>query len=224
MNFTRRQFLKEAGIAVGGALALAALPGCGSEEPSGTTPSTGGESKSSTPMQSETSSTNATVNISTAAPTTTTAAPNTPASGLVMLDVPGCTTKVAADRLYSVENLWVKPSEGTGATLGVTDRMQALMANVISVSFKPAGDSFEQGETFGYIEASKMSVDLISPVSGKILETNAGLAGVSDNELGPINIDPYGAGWMVKVNLSKPDEVKLLLTPEEYVKLTAKEV
>jgi glycine cleavage system H protein len=140
-----------------------------------------------------------------------------------MLDVPGCTTKVASDRLYSIEHIWVKQGEGNQVTFGVTDKLQALMATIISISLMPNGTSFSQGDVFGYIEAYKMNVDLICPVSGTIVDSNPVLAKVSDNEMGPVNLDPYGAGWLANFSLTKPDELSGLLTPQDYVALTAKE-
>ena len=139
-----------------------------------------------------------------------------------MLDVPGCTTKVAADRLYSVENLWLKQMDNEHIVLGLTDRLQALISNVVSISLKPLGEAFGQDELFGYIEGYKMNVDLVSPITGMVVRNNGARAGFSDIVAGPVNVDPYGMGWLAVIKLLNPGELKALLTPEQYVQLTKK--
>ena len=232
---TRRQFLKQAGMNAGYLMAasLGLSAGCNGASP--TTSSTPGASPTTPLTQSQTPTTSPTGVLPT---TTTTAVTSTPpaTSGMAlsldpmpllskvpqMLEVPGCTTKVAADRLYSVENLWLKQMDSEHVVLGLTDRLQALISNVVSISLKPLGEAFGQDELFGYIEGYKMNVDLISPITGVVVRNNPALVGFSDIVAGPINVDPYGMGWVVVIKLLNPGEIKGLLTPEQYVDLTKK--
>jgi len=195
-KLTRREFLKSAGVVAGGAAiaSLALASGCGVP---------------------------ATTDKDTSPGVAFTYVP--PAVLPTLLDVPGCFTKVAADRLYSIEHIWVKSFPNDIAVIGVTDKLQALIANVTQIYFLPVGSTIAHGEGFGNLEGQKTNVQLISPVSGKVIQANTPLLDVDQSKPGPINVDPYGNGWMIAVRLSKPEELKELIAPEDYVKLTAKE-
>jgi len=195
---TRRQFLKNVGLALGGS-ALTSLPlvsGCNSA----------GETKGET-AQTQTSS-------------QTTPGSSSPAVSIKMLDVPGATVKVAPDRLYSIEHIWVKQVNDNEARLGITDKIQALMEAVISISLPKQGATIARGDTFGFVEGYKMNMDLICPVSGTITSINPAMAEVKETELGPINLDPYGKGWILTVKLTRPEELSDLLEAEQYIILT----
>jgi glycine cleavage system H protein len=96
--------------------------------------------------------------------------------------------------------------------LGVSDPFQYLADRVNTCAFSPVGTNLQTQQPFGSIEADKLSVDLISPVSGKIVQANSALSAIP----GSINSDPYGSAWMVNVQLTKPSELDSLVSPAYY--------
>lgn len=234
-NLSRREFLKEAGIVVGGvAIASVAFSSaCGTGE---TTTSTAvntplvTQPAATEPATSSTAATTTTSPAVTTATGTTSTAPITQPAGSTtpvttagnpvnsnLLDIPGCSTKVAADRLYSIDNIWVKNLGNNVVQLGLSDQAQYLADMIRVCSLSPIGTTLQIEQGFGAIEADKMSFDLITPVSGKITARNASLTALPV----PINEDSYGSGWMVNVTISKPSELDLLVSPAYYVWLMA---
>lgn len=112
---------------------------------------------------------------------------------------------------YSSDHEWVKV-EGNVATIGITDFAQSQLGDVVFVDIQTEGETLEAGEVFGAIEAVKTVADAIMPVSGKVIEVNTNLEEAPET----VNSDPYGAGWMVKVELSNPSEVNALLDAAAY--------
>ena len=112
---------------------------------------------------------------------------------------------------YSKDHEWVKV-EGNIATIGITDFAQSQLGDIVFVDIQTEGEELEAGEVFGAIEAVKTVADGLMPVSGKVIEVNADLEGAPES----VNKDPYGAGWMIKVKMSNPEEVNELLSAEEY--------
>lgn len=112
---------------------------------------------------------------------------------------------------YSKDHEWVKV-DGNVATVGITDFAQSQLGDIVFVDIQTEGEDLGQGEVFGAIEAVKTVADALMPVSGKIVEVNAELEGASET----VNSDPYGKGWMVKVEMSDPSEVDALLDADAY--------
>ena len=112
---------------------------------------------------------------------------------------------------YSKDHEWVKV-EGNVATIGITDFAQSQLGDIVFVDIQTEGEDLEAGEVFGAIEAVKTVADGLMPVSGKVIEVNADLEGAPES----VNSDPYGAGWMIKVEMSNPAEVEDLLDAEAY--------
>ena len=113
---------------------------------------------------------------------------------------------------YSREHEWVR-IEGKTAVIGVTDYAQKSLHEVVYVETPKVDSQIEQFQSIGSVESVKSVSDIFTPVSGKIIETNAELA--ESPEL--VNEDPYGEGWIVKVQLANSDEnLKKLLTAEQY--------
>ena len=112
---------------------------------------------------------------------------------------------------YSKDHEWVKV-EGNIATIGITDFAQSQLGDIVFVDIQTEGEELEAGEVFGAIEAVKTVADGLMPVSGKVIEVNAELEGAPES----VNSDPYGAGWMIKVEMSNPAEVEDLLDAEAY--------
>ena len=112
---------------------------------------------------------------------------------------------------YSKDHEWVKV-EGNVATIGITDFAQSQLGDIVFVDIQTEGEDHEAGEVFGAIEAVKTVADGLMPVSGKVIEVNADLEGAPES----VNSDPYGAGWMIKVEMSNPAEVDDLLDAATY--------
>jgi len=123
--------------------------------------------------------------------------------------------KVESDLLYSTEHVWIKKLAGDMALIGMTDRFQLTTGLVYICWLSPPETVLKAGESFGSMEAAKMAVDLISPVSGRVIETNQSLMSAP----GPINTDPYNGGWMLKIKMNQPDELAKLMSPEDYAHL-----
>lgn len=112
---------------------------------------------------------------------------------------------------YTKDHEWVK-IEGDTATVGITAFAQGELGDIVYVEIETEGESLDQEEVFGSVEAVKTVSDLFMPLSGEITEFNSNLE--ANPEL--VNSDPYGEGWMIKVKLSNPSEVEDLLDAAGY--------
>ncbi|MGS0748258.1 glycine cleavage system protein GcvH [Halpernia sp. GG3] len=112
---------------------------------------------------------------------------------------------------YTKDHEWVK-IENNVATIGITDFAQGELGDIVFVDVDSVDDELNAGDVFGSVEAVKTVSDLFLPLSGKILEFNSDLEG--EPEL--LNSDPYGKGWIVKVELSDGGSEGELLTSDEY--------
>jgi glycine cleavage system H protein len=121
---------------------------------------------------------------------------------------------IPAELKYTKDHEWVK-IEGDIATVGITEFAQSELGDIVYVEIETVGETLEQEEVFGSIEAVKTVSDLFMPLSGEILEFNEELDG--NPEL--VNSDPYGAGWMVKVKISDTSEIEKLLDSSAYQNL-----
>jgi glycine cleavage system H protein len=120
------------------------------------------------------------------------------------------------DLLYSKEHEWVK-IDGDSATIGVTEYAQNALGDIVYVELPRVGSTIEQFANIGVIESVKAVSDLYTPMSGEVVEINGAL----ENDPAAVNREPYAAGWLIKVRLSKPDETKSLLSAAEYEKIAA---
>lgn len=112
---------------------------------------------------------------------------------------------------YTKDHEWVRV-EGNEAFVGITDFAQRELGDIVYVDINTVGDEVAQDDVFGTVEAVKTVSDLFMPVTGTILEVNSAL---NDNpEL--VNSDPYGQGWMVKVDLKDVESVGALLDAAAY--------
>lgn len=121
---------------------------------------------------------------------------------------------VPSELKYTKDHEWVKV-EGNIATIGVTDFAQSELGDIVYVEVETEGETLDKEETFGSIEAVKTVSDLFMPISGEITTFNEELE--SNPEV--VNSDPYGEGWMIKVDMSDISELEALLSAEEYEKL-----
>lgn len=118
-----------------------------------------------------------------------------------------------ADLKYSKEHEWVRV-KGTTAVVGISDFAQKELGDIVFVEIETVGDTIEKDGVFGTVEAVKTVSDLFLPVSGKILEKNEALNDAPE----VVNSDPYGKGWMVKIEISDPSQLASLMDAEAYKK------
>ena len=121
---------------------------------------------------------------------------------------------VPANLKYTKDHEWVL-IKGNVATVGITDFAQHELGDIVFIEIETVGEELGHGEVFGTVEAVKTVSDLFMPVSGTVTEKNEEL----DTKADLVNTDPYGQGWMVKVELADPSEVDDLLDAEAYKKL-----
>lgn len=121
---------------------------------------------------------------------------------------------IPEDLLYNSDHDWVRIEDGTG-TCGITDYAQGELGDIVFLELPETGESVTQGESYGTVEAVKTVSDLISPVSGEVVDINIQLT--EDASL--VNAEPYGEGWMIKVRLSDPSETEALIAADAYAGL-----
>ena len=115
---------------------------------------------------------------------------------------------------YTKDHEWIR-LDGKVATVGITDFAQRELGDIVYVEIETEGDEVEEGEVFGTVEAVKTVSDLFMPLTGTISEVNEALEG--EPEL--VNSDPYGEGWMIKIELNDPSAYDGLLSAEEYAEV-----
>jgi len=123
--------------------------------------------------------------------------------------------KIPENLKFTNDHEFVKV-EGNIAIVGVTDYAQGELGDIIFVDFtKSAGDSVNSGDTVCSIEAVKTVSEVFSPISGKIVEINSGI----NDKASSVNEDPYGEGWLFKMEISNPSELDVLLDAKAYSEL-----
>ncbi|HKK78537.1 MAG TPA: glycine cleavage system protein GcvH [Phaeodactylibacter sp.] len=120
---------------------------------------------------------------------------------------------------YTEEHEWIRIEDGNIAYVGITDFAQGELDELVYIEVETVGETLDQGEVFGTVEAVKTTSELYMPVSGKIVEFNAQLDESEGDNPTLVNEDPYGEGWIVKIEMNKADEVGELLDAEGYEKL-----
>ena len=118
------------------------------------------------------------------------------------------------DLKYHPEHDWAR-IEGDEAVLGITWFAQDALGELVHYEAPDVGSTVTSGQSYGEVESVKAVSDVISPLSGEVLEVNGALADAPET----INEDPYGAGWLIKISLADPAEVEGLLAPDAYRKL-----
>jgi len=124
-------------------------------------------------------------------------------------------SEIPAELLYRESHEWVR-DEGNGVVVvGISDHAQAALGDMVYVELPEPGMSYEQGDACAVVESVKAASDAYAPVSGEVIEVNTALE--DSPEL--VNNDPYGDGWLFMVQMSNPDELDGLLSPEAYAEL-----
>ena len=122
------------------------------------------------------------------------------------------------DLRYTQEHEWLR-LEGNEAVVGITDFAQDALGDVVFVELPTVGATLAQGQTFGVVESNKTVSDLFAPVTGRVTAVNHALR----DEPERVNHDPYGDGWMIRMALTKREEVDGLLDADDYRAFVASE-
>jgi glycine cleavage system H protein len=116
---------------------------------------------------------------------------------------------------YTKDHEWLRV-EGETGYVGITDFAQGELGDIVFIEIETVGEILKREEVFGTIEAVKTVSDIFMPVGGEVLEVNPVLEESPDL----VNKDPYGKGWIVRIKVTDPSEIELLLTPEKYKDLS----
>ncbi len=119
--------------------------------------------------------------------------------------------KFPEDLLYTETHEWVK-SGGNQVTIGLTDYAQSQLKDIVYVDMPEGGSQFKKGESIGVVESVKTVADIYSPITGKVVEGNLTLKDHPEF----VNTDPYGKGWILKMEMNDQEELKGLLSSKAY--------
>lgn len=118
---------------------------------------------------------------------------------------------IPAELRYTKEHEWIRV-EGDVAYVGITDYAQSELGEIVFVDINTEGETVNQNEVFGSVEAVKTVSDLNMPVTGEVLEVNETI----NDQPELVNNDPYGEGWMIKIQVADPAELDTLLGAAAY--------
>lgn len=119
---------------------------------------------------------------------------------------------------YTKEHEWVRVESGNIAYVGITDYAQSELGELVYIEVETVGETVKANDIFGTVEAVKTTSDLFMPLTAKVLEFNAGLDDKKGGNPALINEDPYGAGWIVKIEIANPAELDGLMDAADYQK------
>lgn len=122
---------------------------------------------------------------------------------------------------YTKEHEWIRLEEGNIAYIGITDFAQSELGEIVYVEVETVDEELDKDAEFGVVEAVKTTSDLFMPVSGKVLEFNPELDQAEGDNPALVNEDPYGEGWIIKVELSDPSEIEDLMDAAAYEELVS---
>ncbi len=119
---------------------------------------------------------------------------------------------------YTPEHEWICPEAGDKWRIGLTDYVQSRLGDVVYVELLPAGSQLEQRQKVGEVESAKTVSEIFAPVSGRVVEINQAVI----DQPGLVNQDPYGEGWLAKLELSNLAELDTLMDSEQYARFVAR--
>lgn len=122
--------------------------------------------------------------------------------------------QIPQDLMYTKDHEWAQIDENV-VSVGITDYAQDALGEVVFVELPEDGDKVTQGDRFGVVESVKTVSDLYAPVSGTVVEVNEAII----ENPGDVNDDPYGNGWLIRIELDSEKELASLMTPADYEKL-----
>jgi glycine cleavage system H protein len=126
--------------------------------------------------------------------------------------------KLDTNARYTPTHEWVRKEDGLWV-YGITDHAQESLSDVVYVELPSVGDKFDAGVALGSLESVKAATELIMPVQGTVRETNDGVPAAPEL----INTDPFGQGWLLKIEPANPSDWEKLLSPADYDALCATE-
>ncbi len=224
-RFSRRQFFERIGVTLGGAAigSVALASACKQETQESLPTGTGIQTTTGSSVTSPTTTQQTTPPIN----STTTSTTNTQGTSLsyvpdatppTLIPVPNSSCTIAADRVYSLEHIWVKTYGADLVALGITPSLIAILYEPYKVDLMGVGTKLGAGDSFGTVTGYKTVADLTMPVSGTVIQQNeAVVGGKLGSYLTMLNAEPFLRGWLVAVKLSKPDELKDLMSPQDYL-------
>ena len=115
------------------------------------------------------------------------------------------------DRFYTKEHEWVK-IDGARAVIGITEHAQSALGDIVYVELPKIGTSLEQGKPIGVVESVKAVSDIFAPISGTVTEVNSSVV----DDPAKVNGDPFGDGWLVKIDVADAGQSKQLLDAAAY--------
>jgi glycine cleavage system H protein len=121
------------------------------------------------------------------------------------------TFKILPGLLYAKTDEWIR-IEGNEGVVGISDYAQDALSDIVYVELPNVGDTFEAGAAFGVVESVKAASDLLLPVAGEVIATNDAV--VDSPEM--LNSDPFREGWLVRIRLSDPSQLGVLMDAETY--------
>jgi len=122
---------------------------------------------------------------------------------------------IPAELKYSAEHEWVRVEDNI-AVIGITDFAQGELGELVYVEVETVGEEIQKDDIFGAVEAVKTTSDLFMPISGKVIEFNPAIDESEGDDATLINSDPYGEGWIVKIEITNPEELESLMDAEAY--------
>jgi glycine cleavage system H protein len=128
-------------------------------------------------------------------------------------------SELPGDLLFTTEHEWLRRDDDGNVTIGITDHAQAALGDLVYVELPEVGLEVESGGDLAVVESVKAASDVYAPIDGTVVEINVDLA--NDPEI--INADPYGDGWLVKLQPNDDLDEDALLTPEAYQELLDEE-
>jgi len=118
------------------------------------------------------------------------------------------------DLKYTDDHEWLRVEDNIG-TIGITDHAQSELGDVVYVDIDENLSEVTAGESFGTIEAVKTVADLLAPVSGKVIKINTAINDAPET----VNKDPYGEGWLIKIEITDPTQIDKLMDAAAYKKM-----
>lgn len=123
---------------------------------------------------------------------------------------------VPSNLRYTKDHEWIRVESGNTAYVGITDFAQGELGELVYIEVDTVGDELDAEAVFGTVEAVKTTAELFLPVGGKILEFNPALDESKGDNPGVINSDPYGEGWIIKMEIRDPAELDQLMDAGAY--------
>ena len=121
---------------------------------------------------------------------------------------------IPSNLLYSNDHEWVRLDDEI-AIIGITDFAQQELGDIVYIEIETVGDNLQKEQVFGTVEAVKTVSDLFMPISGEVLEFNTALEDSPET----VNYEPYESGWIIKIKIENPSQLKNLLSAEQYKQL-----